>query len=221
MKLTHIDKKLYKYILDVSVRETEIQRALREETARLPLAIMQISPEQGQFMRWLINLTQAKKILEIGTFTGYSALSMAMALPDDGKLITCDINPTWRDIAERYWHQAQQAHKIELHIGPALESMYSLLNDGYQEQFDFIFIDADKTRYVDYYELALRLLAPRGIIAIDNVLWDGKVVDETITDRQTEEIRRLNAIIKQDDRVDVSLLSIGDGLFLVTKKGLL
>lgn len=218
MKLTPIDTPLYDYLLNVSLRETDVQRALREETAQLPLAIMQVSPEQGQFMQWLIRLTQAKNVLEIGTFTGYSALAMAMALPDDGQLITCDINPTWSEMAQRYWQQAQQAHKIQPRIGPALETLYTLLNDGCQQQFDFIFIDADKTSYVEYYELALQLVSPKGIIAVDNVLWDGKVVDETITDRQTEEIRRLNMIIKQDDRVDVSLLSIGDGLFLITKR---
>jgi predicted O-methyltransferase YrrM len=218
MKNIALSEALYAYLLDVSVHDTATLKALREETAQLPLGIMQIAPEQGQFMQWLIRLIQAKKVLELGTFTGYSALVMAMALPDDGELITCDLNPTWTPIAERYWQQAHQKNKIKQYIGPALETIKNLLNEGYEHQFDFIFIDADKTNYVHYYELALQLISKKGIIAIDNVLWGGKVIDAEITDGQTREIRKLNALIKSDNRVDISMLGIADGLLLIRLK---
>jgi predicted O-methyltransferase YrrM len=215
MKQLQLTEPLYQYLLDVSVRETPVLQALREETAKLPLAMMQIAPEQGQFMQFLLKVINAKKVLELGTFTGYSALAMAMALPDDGELITCDINPTWSPIAQKYWEKAKQQHKITTRIGPALDSLHALLNDGYQHQFDFIFIDADKTNYLNYYELALKLVHPAGLIAIDNVLWEGAVIDEQQTDPQTREIRKLNQAIKNDARVDICMLGIADGLFLV------
>ena len=218
MKQLQITEALYDYMLDISSRESSILKELREETAKLPLAMMQIAPEQGQFMQFLIQLIQAKKILELGTFTGYSALAMAMALPADGELITCDINPTWSPIAHEFWQRAGLDHKIKQRLGPALESLYALINDGYQRQFDFIFIDADKTNYMQYYELALQLVSPRGLIAIDNVLWEGKVINQQASDPQTREIRKLNQLLSNDPRVDVSLLAIADGLFLVKPK---
>ncbi len=218
MKQLNITEALHEYILNVSLREPPFLKALREETAKLPLANMQIAPEQGQFMQFLLQLINAKKVLELGTFTGYSALAMAMALPNDGELITCDLNPTWSPIALDFWQKAGFAHKIKQRLGPALESLHALLNDGYQHQFDFIFIDADKTNLLRYYELALKLISAKGLIAIDNTLWGGKVVEEADANAQTREIRKLNEFLKHDSRVDISLLAIADGLFLVKPK---
>jgi predicted O-methyltransferase YrrM len=206
---------LYEYMLDISLHEHPLLKALREETAKLPLANMQVAPEQAQFMQFLIKLISARKVLELGTFTGYSALAMSQALPDDGELISCDINEEWTAIAKRFWQEAKQEHKIQLRIAPALDTLNHLVNEGYSHQFDFIFIDADKTNYLNYYELSLELVSPRGLIAIDNIFWDGTVIDEQETGGQVREIRRLNQFIKQDQRVDVSLLAIADGLFLV------
>ena len=215
MKHLNLTPDLYDYMLDVSLREHPILKALREETSKMQLAIMQVAPDQAQFMQMLIRLIQAKNVLELGTFTGYSALAMALALPDDGRLITCDINTEWTDKAHPFWRQAGQDKKIELRLGRAKETLDKLLNDGLEHSFDFIFIDADKTNYVHYDEQALQLVSPRGLIAIDNVFWDGAVIDVDNTDAQTREIRKLNAIIKQDERVDTSLLAIADGLFLI------
>ncbi|GGI81556.1 class I SAM-dependent methyltransferase [Legionella impletisoli] len=218
MKHLNITEALHDYILDKSLREHPVQEALREETAKMPLAIMQISPIQAQFMQLLIRLLNAQRVLELGTFTGYSALSMALALPDNGKLITCDLNEEWTNIAKPYWEEAGQANKIELRLGPALSTMQQLLNEGLAKQFDLIFIDADKTNYMDYYELSLALIRPHGLILIDNVLWHGKVIDESETGGQTREIRRLNDFLKEDERVHISMLPIADGLFLVQPK---
>jgi len=209
---------LYDYLLKVSLREHPQLQALREDTSQLALAAMQVAPEQAQFMQMLIRLTRAKKVLELGTFTGYSALAMALALPPDGKLITCDINLEWTKNAPSFWQAAQQAHKIELCLGPALDTLNKLIDDGMAKTFDFIFIDADKTNYVAYYELALQLMTDDGLLAIDNIFWEGKVIDPSVTNAQTREIRRLNQHIQQDTRVDISLLPIADGLFLVQKK---
>jgi predicted O-methyltransferase YrrM len=218
MKHLAMTPELYGYMLDKSLREHPVLEALRQETSKMELANMQVAPEQGQFMQFLLRMIQAEYVLELGTFTGYSALAMSLALPDHGRLITCDISKQWTKNAKDYWRQAGQDEKIQLRIGPALESLYALLNEGWQQTFDFIFIDADKTNYLHYYELALKLIKPRGLIAIDNVLWDGKVVDAEETGAQTREIRKLNDFIKHDDRVDVSLLPIADGLFLVIPK---
>lgn len=215
MKQLAITPALYDYMLNTSLREHPLLAKLRQETAKLPLSIMQVAPEQAQFMQFLLKLIHARKVLEVGTFTGYSALAMALALPADGELITCDINKEWTDKAQPFWQAAKQENKIDLRLGPALDTLNDLLQQGMQQQFDFIFIDADKTNYVNYYELALKLLNPKGLIAIDNILWDGKVIDEQQNDGQTREIRKLNALLKQDERVDVSLLAIADGLFLV------
>ncbi len=218
MKHLNLTPALYDYMLDVSLREHEALRLLREETVTMPLAVMQVAPEQAQFMQLLLRLIGAKRVLELGTFTGYSALAMALALPDDGQLITCDINNEWTDKAHPFWRQAQQDHKIELRLGPALGTLQQLLDEGFSQSFDFIFIDADKTNYLNYYELALKLISPRGLIAIDNVFWEGKVIDENDIGAQTREIKKLNALIKQDNRVYTSLLPIADGLFLVQPK---
>lgn len=218
MKHLPMTPTLYEYMLDKSLREHPVLKSLREDTATMELANMQVAPEQAQFMQFLLRMLQAKNVLEIGTFTGYSALAMSLALPDEGRLITCDINEEWTKNAPVYWQQAQQDHKIKLRLAPALETLYSLLNEGWDKQFDFIFIDADKTNYMNYYELSLKLIKPHGIIAIDNVFWDGKVVDTDEPGPQTREIKKLNDYIKQDERVDVSLLPIADGLFLIRLK---
>jgi predicted O-methyltransferase YrrM len=218
MKHLTLSAELYEYMLGVSLREHPTLKKLREQTASMALAKMQVPPEQAQFMQFLLKLIQAKKVLELGTFTGYSALAMALALPDDGQLITCDINKEWTKDAPSFWQEAEQSHKIQLRMAPALESLYSLLNDGWDQQFDFIFIDADKTNYLNYYELALKLISPRGIIAIDNVFWDGKVIDPQEAGAQTREIKKLNMFIKNDTRVHISLLPIAQGLFLIQLK---
>ena len=215
MKHLHLTPKLYEYLLDTSLREHPSLRRLREETASMELANMQVTPEQAQFMQLLIRLIHAKNVLELGTFTGYSALAMALVLPDDGQLITCDISEEWTSKAHPFWKEAHQSHKIKLRLGPALDTLYSLINDGWVQKFDFIFIDADKTNYLKYYELALTLINPQGLIAIDNIFWDGKVINKNDMGSQTKAIRRLNDFIKNDTRVFVSLLPIADGLFLV------
>lgn len=218
--------KIYKYILNVSMRENKVLKALRDETSKDPNAIMQIPPEQGQFMAFLIKLIGAKKCLEIGTYTGYSALSMALAIPDDGKVITCDINTEWSDIGLKYWKKAKVNHKINLKIAPAIETLNILLENNENETFDFIFIDADKSNYVKYYEKSLLLLKKNGIIAIDNVLLFGSVIDVNLLDEDmkgrisSEDIaimRELNEKIGKDKRVDISMLPIADGLTLVRK----
>ncbi|MFY7698424.1 MAG: class I SAM-dependent methyltransferase [Legionella sp.] len=218
MKHLNLSPALYHYLLDVSLDEHPVLQALREDIANHPLAGMQIAPEQAQFMQFLIRLIQAKKILELGTFAGYSALAMALALPEDGRLITCDINTQWTAKTDFFWQQAQQAHKIELRLAPALQTMTELVKTHHQQSFDFIFIDADKTNYLNYYELALQLVTPQGMIAIDNVLWEGTVIDELDKSAQTREIRKLNAFIKRDQRIHKSLLPIADGLLLIQLK---
>lgn len=218
MKHLNLTPALYNYMLDVSLHEHPALTALREETAKMPLALMQVAPEQAQFMQLLIRMLQAKNVLELGTFTGYSALAMALALPEDGHLITCDINTEWTSIGLPYWQLAHQDKKIELRLGPALHTLNQLVDSGLSQSFDFIFIDADKTNYLNYYELALQLISPTGLIAIDNVFWEGKVIAPEETGGQTREIRKLNEYLKHDDRVFTSLLPIADGLFLVQPK---
>ncbi|MEM9803916.1 MAG: class I SAM-dependent methyltransferase [Cyanobacteria bacterium P01_D01_bin.56] len=209
---------LYNYLLSVSLRESEILTQLRQETAQHPYGHMQISPDQGQFMALLVKLMGAKKILEIGTFTGYSALWMALALPADGTLITCDIREEAREYGPSYWQAAGVADKIDLHIAPALDTLDSLLKTEQANTFDFAFIDADKTNYPHYYEKCLELLRPGGLIAIDNVLWGGAVADPEKTDPDTVAIRNLNQALHQDDRIELSMLSIADGLTLALKR---
>lgn len=209
---------LYQYILEVSSREHETLAALRAETARMPRAGMQISPEQGQFMALLIQLIGARKTLEVGTFTGYSALAVALALPADGRVVACDVSEEWTSVGRRYWQQAGVADKIALRLGPAADTLEAMLDKGEAESFDFAFIDADKLNYDRYYELALRLVRPGGLIAIDNVLWDGSVIDPDAQDEDTRAIRALNEKLHRDGRVDVSLLPLGDGLTLARKR---
>jgi predicted O-methyltransferase YrrM len=209
---------LYNYLLQISLREHPVLQALREKNATLPLGIMQVAPDEAQFLQFLVSILQAKNILELGTFTGYSALSMALALPEDGKIITCDRNAEWIAIAKPFWENANVHSKIEVRLGLALETVENLLEQGYAEQFDFLFIDADKTNYLAYYEYALQLIKKSGVIAIDNIFWDGKVLDPTVDDAQTKAIRALNEHIQKDTRVEISLVGIGDGLFLIRRK---
>ena len=209
---------LYEYLLSVSLREPEILRRLREETARNPDARMQISPEQGQFMALLVRLMGARKVLELGVFTGYSSLSVAMALPPDGNIVACDVSEEWTAVARRYWEEAGVSGKIELRLAPALETLGKLLLEGREETFDFIFIDADKENYLNYYEEALKLLRPGGLITVDNVLWSGRVVDKEARAGSTRAIRAFNEKLHVDKRVTLSLVPIGDGLTLALKR---
>ena len=209
---------LYSYLLDNSLRETDLMRRLREETASLPGAGMQIGPEQGQFMALLVELMGAKRCLEIGTYTGYSALAVALALPPDGRLLACDVNEETTAVAKRYWAESGVAERIELRLAPALETLDSLIAEGAENTYDFIFIDADKTNYDAYYERSLTLLRPGGLVVVDNVLWDGAVINSASTDPATRAIRALNAKVKSDQRVSCSLLPVGDGLLLARRR---
>ncbi|WP_066347503.1 class I SAM-dependent methyltransferase [Geminocystis sp. NIES-3708] len=214
----NLSPKLYEYLLSVSLRESKILQELREETSSHPLGKMQISPDQAQFLALLIKLMGVKKILEIGAFMGYSSTAMALALPNDGKLIACDTRKDFTDIAQHYWQKAQIAHKIILHLQPALKTLDQLIGQGETETFDFVFIDADKSNYSHYYEKSLQLVRKGGLIAIDNVLWYGKVADENINDNRTQKLREFNTKLAHDDRIDLSIISIGDGLTLAMKK---
>src|SRR5438270_1996462 len=191
---------LWEYMRRVTLREPAILARLREETARSPQAVMQISPEQGQFMALLIHLMGARRTIEIGVFTGYSALSVALALPEDGRIIACDISEEWTSIARRYWQEASVDHKIDLRLRPALETLDQLIALGQAGTFDFVFIDADKGNYANYFERALVLLRPDGLVAIDNVLWGGAVIDRSAKDADTQSIRALNQKLKDDHR---------------------
>jgi predicted O-methyltransferase YrrM len=213
-----LEQNLYDYLLSVSLREAEILTQLRQETAQYPVGRMQIAPEQGQFLALLVQLLGAKKTLELGVFTGYSCLVVALALPNDGLVVACDISEEFTTIARRYWEQAGVANKIHLHIAPALETLDHLLATGEGETFDFAFIDADKSNYDAYYERSLQLVRSGGLIAIDNVLWSGKVADPAVQDNRTKRIRALNQKLHQDRRVILSLIAIGDGLTLALKK---
>jgi predicted O-methyltransferase YrrM len=214
-----LSNELYHYLLANSVREPEILTQLRAATAKHPLANMQISPEQGQLMGLLVQLIGAKKCLEIGVFTGYSTLVVALNLPADGRIIACDVSDEFTSIAAEYWQQAGVTEKIDLQIAPALETLDRLLADGAADTFDFAFIDADKNNYAAYYDRCLRLVRQGGLILIDNVLWYGRVVDPAMNeDKRTQAIDRLNQQIYHDDRVQISLIPIGDGLTIARKK---
>ena len=201
-----LDDRLYEYLSAVSLREPDILAQLREETAALPNAGMQIAPDQGQFMALLVKLTGATKVLEVGVFTGYSSLSVALALPAQGRVTAFDISPEWTAVARRYWERAGVADKIDLRLGAAIDGLDALLKEGKTEgAYDFAFIDADKENYDGYYERALRLLKPGGLLLIDNVLWGGRVADASVDDADTAAIRALNLKIHADARVDISL----------------
>jgi predicted O-methyltransferase YrrM len=214
-----LSDELYRYLLANSVREPEILTQLRSETAQHPLMNMQVSPEQGQLMGLLVKLIGAKKCLEVGVFTGYSALVVALNLPEDGRLVACDVSAEFTSIARKYWQQAGVNEKIDLHIAPALETLDRLLADGEAGTFDFAFIDADKNNYAAYYDRCFQLVRAGGLILVDNVLWYGRVADPAMNeDKRTQAIKDLNQQIYHDDRVQISLIPIGDGLTIARKK---
>ncbi len=217
-KTIFLNQAVYDYLCDVSLHESEVMTALRKETAELEMAVMQIAPEQGQFMTLLVQLLGVRNAIEIGTFTGYSALAIAMGLPDDGCLLACDVSQEWTAIGRKYWQRAGQAHKINLRLAPALETLNALLADGKAGEFDFAFIDADKENYRNYYERCLQLLRPGGLIVVDNVLWGGSVADSENKKPDTCAIREFNLFVKSDARVDISMIPMGDGLSLIRKK---
>jgi predicted O-methyltransferase YrrM len=210
---------LYDYMNDVALREPPLLLALREETAELTQRSMQISPEQGQFMALLARLIGARECLEVGVFTGYSSLATALALPDDGRIVACDVSEEWTAVARRYWQRAGVEHKIDLRLAPATETLDALIAAGHGGTFDFAFIDADKTNYLAYYERTLVLLRTGGLALIDNTLWSGRVADPEVADADTVALRHFNEVLHRDERVDISLLPLGDGLTLARKRG--
>jgi caffeoyl-CoA O-methyltransferase len=213
-----LPENLYEYLVAHSVRDSAVKRRLREETAKLPLGMMQIGADQGQFMGLLVELIGAQRALEIGTFTGYSSLCVAEAMGPQGRLICCDISEEFTAIARRYWREAGLADRIDLRLGPGTETLDKLLAVGEAGKFDFAFIDADKTNYDAYYERALKLIRAGGLIAIDNVLWGGDVANPQDRSEETVAIRRLNDKLAKDDRVTLAMVSIGDGLTLARKR---
>jgi len=208
----------YDYVLDVGLREPEILARLREATKQEEMSVMRSAPEQGQFMAMLLKLTGAKRVLEIGAYTGYATLWMALALPEDGGIVTCDVSERWTSVARRFWKQAGVSERIRLELRPALETLDGMLADGQADAFDFAFIDADKVNYDAYYEACLKLIRPGGLICVDNTLWGGSVIDPTKHDADTEAIRTFNRKLRDDDRIGLSMLPIADGLTLALKR---
>jgi predicted O-methyltransferase YrrM len=206
------------YVSTQITRETPLQRRLREETSALPMGTMQISADQGALLALLVRTLGATRAIEIGTFTGYSALAVASALPADGKLVCCDINDEWTRIGRRYWDEAGVSQRIDLRLGAALDTLDALLRDGGAGTYDFAFIDADKSNYDAYYEACLRLARTGGLIALDNMLWGGKVAEPDVHDEDTDALRALNAKVRDDHRVDACLLTVGDGVMLIRKR---
>ncbi len=213
-----VNEKIDAYLLTHIRTESETAKALREATAPMPAAMMQVSPLQGAFMSWFVNLLGVRHALEVGTFTGYSALCVAEALPEDGKLIACDVSEEWTRMAREYWERGGVAQKIDLQLRPAVETLDALIADGREGTFDFAFIDADKPNYDSYYERCLQLVRTGGVVAVDNVLWSGRVAQESASDESTRAIRALNDKIQLDERVSNVMLPIGDGLTLATKR---
>ncbi len=213
-----LDDPILEYLLKVSVREPEVLRRLRLETVGMPMAGMQVSPELGGFLAFLIELIGARRTLEIGVYTGYSSLSVALALPPEGRIVACDVSEEWTAVARRYWDQAGVADKIDLRLAPALKTLDSLLAAGEAGRYDFAFIDAQKTEYIDYYERVFELVRPGAVIAVDNVLWNGAVADPARDDADTVAIRAFNDKLGGDQRVTLSMVPIGDGLTLARKR---
>ncbi|MBT5416078.1 MAG: SAM-dependent methyltransferase [Rhodospirillaceae bacterium] len=219
VRTIQLDDSVYDYMLRVGTREPDILRRLRAETAGLgKYAYMQISPELGQFLGLMVELTGARRVIEVGTFTGYSALAMALHLPADGRIVACDISKEWTEVGRPYWREAGADDRIDLRIGPGVETLDALIAEEGAGAYDLVFIDADKDRYIDYFEKALMLLRTGGLIAIDNVLWSGRVVDETDQEAGTVAIRAFNDHVAKDERVTLSLVPIGDGLTLARKR---
>lgn len=213
-----MNDELYRYMLSVSLRESDLLSRLRAETAKEELARMQLAPEQAQFLAFLVKLIGARRVIEVGVFTGYSSLAVAMALPDDGQMIACDVSEKWTSVARKYWEEAEVSDRIDLRIAPAMETLQSLVDEGASGDFDFVFIDADKLNYPNYVDLAWKLLRPGGMIAIDNVLWGGSVIDDYVQDAETKGIRETNANLATDERFDISMVPIGDGVTLLRKR---
>lgn len=220
MTIKHIqlNTALYQYLLENSLRENEHLKSIREYTQDLPNAMMEIAPDQGQFMQLLLKLMNAKKVIELGVFTGYSSLAMALALPDDGEIIACDISKEWTDIAKHYWEEAGVSQKITLKLAPAIDTLKQLLSENKKNTFDAVFIDADKVNYLDYYELSLELIRSGGLIIIDNTLRDGGVINSGDTSAATAMVKKLNAKLHDDQRIDMIMLPVADGLTLVVKR---
>jgi len=212
--ILNLTNDLRNYLQEKGMQEHKVLTELREETARIPESVMQICPEQGALMANLIRLMSAKKTIEIGTFTGYSALAVALALPEDGEIIACDISEEWTSLGIKKWEKAGVRNKIDLRIAAALETLEDLLGQGQEGAFDFAFIDADKANYLDYYKICLKLVRKGGVIAIDNVLWSGAVIKDEINDVDTVAIRKLNDFLITDERVALSMVPVGDGLTL-------
>ena len=208
---------LRNYLWEKGLDENPVLKRLREETENHPFALMQICPEQGALMANLVRLISAKKAIEVGTFTGYSALAVALALPKNGYLLACDISEEFTSIGKPYWEEAGVSENIDLQIAPAIETLKSKIEDGESNTYDFAFIDADKINYLNYYELCLDLIRPGGVIAIDNVLWGGSVIDSARTDDDTKAIREINDFIASDKRVNISMIPVGDGVTLAVR----
>jgi predicted O-methyltransferase YrrM len=206
------------YVVEVGTREPDVLTRLREETAAIPQHGMQVAPEEGAFLAMLVELTGARRCIEVGTFTGYSSTAVALALPEDGQLVCCDVSEEWTSVARRYWAEAGVAGKVDLRIGPAADTLDGLLADGEEATYDFAFVDADKAGYDGYYERLLRLVRPGGLIALDNTLWSGKVIEPDSDDKDTRAIRALNAKLAVDDRVSLSLVPIADGVTLARRR---
>ncbi len=209
---------VHEYLISQSLREPEILRRLREETAVLPRASMQISPEHGQFMALIIQLMGARRTLEVGVFTGYSSLAVALALPSDGRIVACDVSEEYTSVARKYWKEAGVDHRIDLRLAPALETLRGLIAHGERGRFDFAFIDADKTNYEGYYECAMELIRPGGLIMVDNVLWSGRVDDPAENDADTVALRAFNKKLHADSRISLSMLPLSDGVTLALKR---
>jgi predicted O-methyltransferase YrrM len=213
-----VTDEIYDYLIDISLREPVVLTELREWTAEHPRYPMQIAPEQGQFMALLVSLMGARRCLEIGVFTGYSSLAVALSLPEDGSIVACDVSEEYTAVAREFWNKAGVAGKIDLRLAPATETLDELLASGEAGQFDFAFIDADKSSYLGYFERCLGLLRPGGLIAVDNTLWSGRLVDEREQDEDCRALREFNRALHGDDRIDLSLVPIGDGLTLARKR---
>jgi predicted O-methyltransferase YrrM len=209
---------MQEYLVRHGVREPEILKRLREETALLPQHNMQIAPEQGALLSMLVELLGAKRCIELGTFTGYSSLVVALAMPPDGTMVCCDISEEWTSVARRYWAEAGVADRVDLRLGPALETLDALLAAGAANTFDFAFVDANKTEYPDYHERIVQLLRPGGLVAYDNVFWEGGVIDESMQDEDTVGVRRLNERLAADERVSIAMIPVADGVTLARKR---
>ena len=212
-----LDDKLYRYVLDHSVREHPLLAELREETSRIEHGGMQIGPDQASLMQLLVRLVGARRCIEVGVFTGYSSLAVALALPADGRIVACDVSEEWTAVARRYWKKAGVAERVDLRLAPAGDTLAAMLSAGEGGSYDFAFIDADKTAYRNYYEKCLALLRPGGLIAVDNTLWSGEVADAGKQGRDTRALREFNDALHRDERVDLSMLTVGDGVTLARK----